>query len=100
MPRLFLSYARGDDEPFVERLFGALRNRGFDVWWDRACMPSRRLTFHQEIRDAVTACERLVLVLGAGAVASYTYPIILSHLAFLGRRFSSKLLTRCRMVWK
>ena len=27
-------------------------------------MPSRRLTFHQEIREAITARERLVLVVG------------------------------------
>ncbi|HEX5271302.1 MAG TPA: NB-ARC domain-containing protein, partial [Gemmataceae bacterium] len=70
MTRLFLSYARGDDEPFVERLYHALRGRDFDVWWDRACMPSRLLTFHQEIRDAISARERLVLVIGPRAVSS------------------------------
>ena len=43
MPSLFLSYAREDDEPFVERLYHALRARGFDVWWDRVSMPSRQL---------------------------------------------------------
>ena len=53
MTTLFLSYARGDDEPFVERLYHGLQARGFDVWWDRVSMPSRLLTFHQEIRDAV-----------------------------------------------
>src|SRR5690348_1418632 len=70
MPTIFLSYARGDDEPFVERLYQALRGRGLDVWWDRASMPSRLLTFHQEIRDAISARERLVLVIGPRAVSS------------------------------
>ena len=33
-------------------------------------MPSRSLTFHQEIRDAIAARERLVLVVGPKAVTS------------------------------
>src|SRR6516164_2429324 len=70
MPSLFLSYAREDDEPFVERLYHALRARGFDVWWDRVSMPSRQLTFHQEIREAIAARERLVLVIGPRAATS------------------------------
>jgi hypothetical protein len=70
MTRLFLSYARGDDEPFVARLYDDLKARGFDVWWDRASIPSRALTFHQEIRDAIAARERLVLVVGPKAVTS------------------------------
>ena len=70
MPSLFLSYAREDDEPFVERLYHALRARGFDVWWDRVSMPSRLLTFHQEIREAIAARERLILVVGPRAGTS------------------------------
>ncbi len=70
MSKLFLSYARGDDEPFVRRLHDDLIARGFKVWFDRVSMPSRNLTFHQEIRDAVAACDRLVLVVGPKAVAS------------------------------
>jgi hypothetical protein len=68
--RLFLSYARNDDEPFVARLHAALTAAGFSVWFDRVSMPSRQLTFHQEIRDAVTACDRVVLVVGPNAVSS------------------------------
>jgi len=70
MTKIFLSYARGDDEPFVRRLHHDLTERGFDVWFDRESMPSRNLTFHQEIRDAINACDRLVLVVGPKAVAS------------------------------
>ena len=68
--KLFLSYARGDDEPFARRLYGDLNARGFRVWFDRISMPSRQLTFHQEIRDAVADCDRLVLVVGPKAVTS------------------------------
>jgi hypothetical protein len=67
---LFLSYARGDDEPFVKRLYEDLTAQGFSVWWDQVCMPNRALTFLQEIRDNVEACDRLVAVIGPKAVES------------------------------
>jgi hypothetical protein len=77
MTSVFLSYARGDDaEPFdpaasfVARLYGDLKAAGFDVWFDRQDMPSRSLTFHQEIRDAIAARERLLLIVGPKAVTS------------------------------
>ena len=70
LPRLFLSYARGDDEPFVRKLYEHLTARGFDVWFDRVSMPSRLLTFHQEIRDAIAGRDRLILVVGPKAVTS------------------------------
>ena len=77
MTSIFLSYARGDDvDPFdpatsfVARLHRDLTARGFEVWFDRIAMPSRGLTFHQEIQDAVAACERLVLVVGPKAALS------------------------------
>ena len=77
MPSIFLSYARGDDvDPFdpatsfVLRLHRDLTARGFEVWFDRIAMPSRGLTFHQEIQDAVAARERLVLVVGPKAAVS------------------------------
>ena len=60
MTSIFLSYARGDDvDPFdpatsfVARLHRDLTARGFEVWFDRIAMPSRGLTFHQEIQYAV-----------------------------------------------
>jgi hypothetical protein len=65
MPSIFLSYARGDDgDPFdpdtsfVARLHRDLMAHGFEVWFDRISMPSRGLTFHQEIQDAVGAGRR------------------------------------------
>lgn len=67
---IFLSYARGDDEPFVTRLHADLSARGFDVWWDRVSMPARGLTFLHEIRDAIDARERFLLVLGPKATTS------------------------------
>jgi len=70
MTSIFLSYGRDDDEPFVERLYNDLTGRGFDVWWDRVSMPGRALAFLQEIRDAITTCERVILVVGPDAVQS------------------------------
>ena len=67
---LFLSYARGDDERFVKRLYVDLSGRGLKVWWDRENMPSRALTFLQEIRDAIDNSDRLVAVVGPRAVKS------------------------------
>lgn len=70
MKRIFLSYARSDDEPFVKRLYEDLTEQGFQVWWDRQSMPSRALTFLQEIRDAIDQADRLILVVGPAAVKS------------------------------
>lgn len=69
-PKLFLSYARGDDEPFVKRLHERFVADGFDVWWDRVRMPSRALTFLKEIREAVRASDRVVVVIGPKCVTS------------------------------
>ena len=54
----------------VARLHCDLTAAGLAVWFDRVSMPSRALTFHQEIRDAVAACDRLVLVGGPKAAES------------------------------
>jgi WD40 repeat protein len=66
----FLSYARSDDEPFVRQLYGDLTRDGFKVWFDRVSMPSRALTFLQEIRDAVENADRLLAVIGPAAIKS------------------------------
>jgi hypothetical protein len=68
-PRVFLSYARMDDEAFVARLYHYLR-RDFDVWWDRVDMPSRSLSFLEEIRRAIDEVDRVVVVIGPRAVTS------------------------------
>ena len=68
--RIFLSYARGDDESFVWRLYEGLKAVGFAVWFDRVSMPSRELSFSREIEDAIMVHDRLVLVVGPSAVAS------------------------------
>jgi len=70
MDTIFLSYARGDDEQFARRLYEDLTKAGFDVWFDRVSMPSRQVTFLQEIRDAIAARDRLILVVGPKAITS------------------------------
>ncbi len=69
--RVFLSYARGDDEPFVRRLHADLVRAGFTVWLDRESLLSRGLSFHQEIKDAIrTGVDRIVYVGGPQAALS------------------------------
>ncbi len=69
--RVFLSYARDDDEPFVKRLHADLTKAGFTVWFDRESLMSRGLTFHQEIKDAIrTEVDRVVYVGGPKAAMS------------------------------
>ena len=69
-PYLFLSYARSDDEPFVERLHHDLEARGIRVWWDRQSMSNRGLTFLEEIQRAIESVDRVIAVVGPNAVKS------------------------------
>jgi hypothetical protein len=69
-PRVFVSYARADDEPFVERLHCDLEAAGIEVWWDRDTMASRGRTFLQEIRDAIESVDRVIAVIGPEAIHS------------------------------
>ena len=76
--RIFVSYGRGDDDPnyddpnrsFMRRLYTDLVKAGYDVWWDRESLPSRALSFLHEIRDAVAASSRVILVVGEHALQS------------------------------
>jgi hypothetical protein len=70
MSSLFLSYARGDDEPFVQKIRDELTAYGFDVWRDCENMQTRGRTFLQELRDAVASKHRLILILGPKSVQS------------------------------
>ncbi len=70
MAGIFISYARGDDEPFVKQLYQDLKQHGIDVWWDRQAMESRGLTFLQEIRDAIEGSNRVIAVIGPHALTS------------------------------
>lgn len=67
--RVYLSYARVDDEAFVERLYHDLKDE-FDVWWDRVSMPNRGLTFLQEIQYAIDRADKFLLIIGLGALKS------------------------------
>jgi hypothetical protein len=70
LPSVFLSYARGDNENFVARLRGELEDAGASTWFDRASLPSRALTFVQEIRDAIESHDRVIVVIGPDALTS------------------------------
>jgi WD40 repeat protein len=69
--RIFLSYARKDDEPFVRRLYDDLTSAGFTVWFDRDSLMARGLPFRQEVKDAIRAeVDRVIYVGGPNAVKS------------------------------
>ena len=60
--RIFLSYARSDDEPFVKRLNNDLKNAGFTVWFDRESLHS----FHEGAAVDYTVNEEIVEFYGLG----------------------------------
>lgn len=70
MGKIFISYARGDDEPFVQMLHDSLVEEGLDAWFDRTRMESRGLPFLLEIREAIWESERVVAVIGPAALKS------------------------------
>lgn len=69
-PSVFISYARQDDSHFVGKLYDWLVAEGFEVWYDIRCMPSRQLSFYQEIQDSILTKDRFILVIGPGASRS------------------------------
>ena len=69
-PHIFLSYAWGDDQPFVEQLRQDLIAAGFRVWRDVEDLPSRGNALRLELREALDGANRFVPVVGPAAVAS------------------------------
>lgn len=70
MRDVFLSYARAENEPLARELYQRLSAGGLAVWWDRECLPSRSLTFLQEIRLAVQDAKRTVVIVDGPACRS------------------------------
>src|SRR5215471_662243 len=66
----FVSYARADDSGFVDALVAGLGQAGMRVWFDRDSLPNRGTTFDQEIRRAIEASARLVLIAGPNTLSS------------------------------
>jgi hypothetical protein len=80
---IFLSYARGDDEPFVLELYEYLTARGFKVWWDKVSLSVQHIIFFHEIKRAIEACDCLIAVMGPKAVESYYVRAEWQHALFL-----------------
>ena len=68
--KVFLSYAWKDDQRFVKRLYRDLKRDGYDPWMDVQNMPSRGRTLPQEVIDNLSACERLIAIIGPHWLAS------------------------------
>jgi len=62
---IFISYARKDEECFVEFIYNTLTNSGMKIWWDRKNMPSRELVFTEAIGQAILSSERFLLFVGS-----------------------------------
>src|SRR3954468_9345174 len=69
-PHIFISYSRADDEEFAAGLRDDLVREGIEVWWDRVSMQNRGKPFFVELRDAIEAADRVLAVIGPGAVES------------------------------
>ncbi|HEX2622993.1 MAG TPA: NB-ARC domain-containing protein, partial [Phototrophicaceae bacterium] len=68
--RVFLSYARADDEDFVRKLYLDLKRLGFDPWYDREHMTADGTPFTQSIADAIRANRHLLFIAGPRSAAS------------------------------
>lgn len=83
---VFISYARSEQgSRFAEWLRDQLDKNGYDVWLDRAKMPSRGRSFLQEIRDAIEASDRLILVVDPRAAKSAYVKTEWSHALLFGK---------------
>ncbi len=68
---IFISYGRGDDIPFVEKLYDSLKANGHKVWFDKKNLESNGLSFLQNIRDSLALNNiRLLLIVGPHASKS------------------------------
>src|SRR5881396_70073 len=67
---VFISYAWKDDQPFVERLFNDLQRLGYDPWMDKKNMSSRGRSLPREIQEKLQTCDRVIAVMGPGAITS------------------------------
>src|ERR1700712_4902875 len=69
LPRVFISYARRDGEPFAVDLRRRLEGGGVPLWRDREGMEGGR-DWWLQITSAIDQVEFLVLVMTAAAAAS------------------------------
>lgn len=73
MPDVFISYAR-EDEPFVDRLRAALKERGRDVWVDRGVELGEGIEpgddWQRSAGEAIDRSDAFVFVLSASSLAS------------------------------
>jgi hypothetical protein len=83
--RVFISYTRSDPGDFLELVRSFLADQGFEIWLDVRTMPNRGRTFLDEIRRAIEDADRVVVVLGPGAVASEYVEAEWRHALLVGK---------------
>lgn len=67
MSEIFLSYAR-EDRSIAAQLAGALRARGWSVWWDREIATGK--PFDDAIENALAGARCVIVLWSAASVAS------------------------------
>lgn len=68
-PRVFISYARDDGEPFARALYQAIENENIKAWLDRFDMDTSA-DWWEQIKVAIEKCEYLVMVATPAALTS------------------------------
>jgi hypothetical protein len=85
MSDAFISYSREDGRQFVDRLHGALRAQGKDVWVDRRIPGGAE--WEAEIRENIRHSDAFVFVISPGAFNPQGYCLReLDHAIELGKR--------------
>jgi hypothetical protein len=69
VPRVFISYARRDGQEFADSLRRKLEDLDFSVWQDISAMEGGR-DWWEQISEAITQVEYLVMVMTPGALES------------------------------
>jgi hypothetical protein len=78
MSDVFISYSR-KDKPFVEKLVGALKVQGRDVWVDWEDIPFAA-EWWEEIQAGIEASESAVFVMSPDSLASEVCGLEISHI--------------------
>jgi len=82
MADVFISYKR-EDRQVIERLAGALRLLGFDVWWDFELLSGEN--FRAAIRAVIDQCKAAVVVWSKSSIESSFVLDEASYVMRLGR---------------
>ena len=67
--KAFISYARADGTPFATKLYQALVDRNFKIWFDQSDIPPA-VNWRQQVNEGIERAENFLLVITPEAVQS------------------------------